>query len=110
MRFIWPWNRKRLQKEISSMESLLESFFTPVAARPGFVDDLRQRLIGKPGPLAAAGRSTLELVLMIGGALIGLIVFVFAGIRTVLTLLTGIRLIGSKVRERRGSKNGTSSA
>lgn len=104
MKFRWPWTRKRIKAEMDSVESMLESIFKPVSARPGFAEDLRQRLVGKPGPLAAAGRSTLSIVLMVGGALIGLVVFIIAGIRSVITLLTGIKQIGGKVRERRALK------
>ena len=104
MKFRWPWSKKRSEEEISSIEAMLESLYTPVSARPAFVDELRQKLVGVRGPLGVAGRSTLELILMIGGAIIGLILFVVAAVRALLTLLTGIRLIGGKVQERRKSK------
>jgi hypothetical protein len=101
MKIRWPWQRKKENEDLDSVESLLESLFTPVPVRPAFMEDLRQRLVGKPGPLAAAGRSTLQLILMIGGGLVGLIVFIFAGFRAIITLITGIRLMGSKVKETR---------
>ena len=104
MKFRWPWQRKRDEVELDSVEDLLESLFTPVPARPAFLEDLRQRLVGKPGPLAAAGRSTLQLILMIGGALVGLVVFIFAGFRAIVTLITGIRLMGSRVQENRATR------
>ena len=108
MKFRWPWSKK--SDEISSIESMLESLYTPVTARPAFVDELRQKLVGVRGPLGVAGRSTLELILIIGGAIIGLVVFVFAAIRALLALLTGIRLIGGKVQKKRKEKKKTSSA
>ena len=110
MRFRWPWNRKKKnEEEIGPIEEMLESLFTPVSASPTFLEDLRQRLVGKPGPLAAATRSTLQLILMIVGALVGLIVFIFAGFRAIVTLITGIRQVGDRVKERR-AKNKTTSA
>ena len=71
----WPWTRKKDAEEIGSIEAMLESVYTPVNARPAFVDDLRQKLVGVRGPLGVASRSTLELVLLIGGAIIGALVF-----------------------------------
>lgn len=104
MKFRWPWRRKPDDDQLDSVEDLLESLFTPVPVRPAFLEDLRQRLVGKPGPLAAAGRSTLQLILMIGGALVGLVVFIFAGFRAIVTLITGIRLMGSRVQENRANR------
>ena len=107
MKFRWPWNRKKKDEDVRSVEELLESIFTPVPARPAYLEDLRKRLIGKPGPLAAAGRSTLQLILMIIGGLVGLVVFIFAGFRAIVTLISGIKLMGSKVKDKRGSKKKT---
>ena len=104
MKFRWPWNRKKKDEDVSSVEELLESLFTPVPARPAYLEDLRKRLIGKPGPLAAAGRSTIQLILMIVGGLVGLVVFIFAGFRAIITLISGIKLMGSKVKDKRGTK------
>ena len=104
-KFRWPWAKKKQEEEISSIESMLESLYTPVTARPAFVDDLRQKLVGVKGPLGVASRSTLELILLIGGAIAGAIVFVFAAVRSIISIVTGIRQIGGKVREKRSSKN-----
>ncbi len=104
MKFRWPWQRKNKDEDLSSIEELLESLFTPVPARPSYLEDLRQRLVGKPGPLAAAGRSTIQLILMIVGAIVGLVVFVFAGVRSIISLIASIRLIGSRAKESRGKK------
>jgi hypothetical protein len=104
MKIRWPWNRKKDQREISNMEDLLESLYTPIPARPVYLEDLRQRLVGKPGPLAAAGRSTIQLILMIIGGLVGLVVFIFAGFRAIVTLISGIRLMGGRVKENRSTK------
>lgn len=110
MKFRWPWQRKDKDEDLNSVEELLESLFTPVPARPAYLEELRQRLIGKPGPLAAAGRSTLQLILMIVGALVGLVVFIFAGIRAILTLISGIRQVGSNVKQKRAEKKPDSSS
>lgn len=104
MKFQWPWNRNKKDEDIGSVEDMLESLFTPVPARPAYLEDLRKRLIGKPGPLAAAGRSTLQLILMIVGGLVGLVVFIFAGFRAIVTLISGIKLMGSKVKDKRDTK------
>ncbi len=104
MKFRWPWKRKKNDDDLSNVEELLESLFTPVPARPAYLEDLRQRLVGKPGPLAAAGRSTIQLILMIIGAVVGLVVFIFAGFRAIVTLISGIKLMGGRFKENRGEK------
>ncbi len=104
MKIRWPWKRKNGDEDLSSVEDLLESIFTPVPASPAYLEDLRKRLVGKPGPLAAAGRSTIQLILMIVGAIVGLVVFIFAGFRAIISLIANIRLIGSRAKENRGKK------
>ncbi len=104
MKFRWPWQRNKKDDDLSSVEELLESIFTPVPARPAYLEDLRKRLLGKPGPLAAAGRSTIQLIMMIVAALVGLVVFIFAGFRSIVSLISSIRLIGTRAKENRGKK------
>ena len=103
MKFVWPWQRKK-QAELNSLEQMLESVSTPVKANPSFVDDLRDRLVGAPASIRAAGVSTLRLVLMIGGGLIGAVLFVFGAIRSIIALVTGFRIVGGRVRERRAAE------
>lgn len=91
MKFIWPWDRKKVERELNSVESLLAIAFKPVTARPAFVNDLRQRLIGSRNPLARVSLSTLELVLLIGGAIVGIVVLVFTLLRRFLGLFGGRR-------------------
>lgn len=81
MRIVWPWQRKRVERDLDSMESLLATAFKPVSARPAFVNGLRKRLVGSRNPLARAGLSTLELILLIGGAIVGVVVLIFTIIR-----------------------------
>lgn len=76
MKIIWPWNKKRVQRELESVEDLLAEAFKPVTARPAFMTDLRKRLVGSHNPLARAGLSTLELILLIGGAIVGVVVLI----------------------------------
>lgn len=76
MKIIWPWQQKKVERELSSVESMLSSAFKPVTARPAFVQDLRKKLVGSRNPLAKAGLSTLELILIIGGAIVGVGVLV----------------------------------
>jgi len=109
MKFRLPWGKNKNEEEISSMEALLESVYTPVTARPAFVDELRNKLVGVRGPLGVAGRSTLEFILLIGGALIGLLLFVAGAVRAVLAFIAGIKLIGGKREEKAKSKKSTSS-
>ena len=104
MKIQWPWTRNKVQKELNNMEAMLESLFTPVPPRPGYLEDLRLKLVGQPGPLAAAGASTLKLILMIIGGIVGLVLFIFGAIRAVISLITGFRLIGNKVQTRRQEK------
>ena len=104
MRIVWPWERKKVQRELDSVENMLRSIYTPVPTRPGFISGLRKRLVGRPGPLAKAGVSTLEFILLIGGAVLGLLVFVFTMIRSFIALFAGLRLIGGKTRQRRAKK------
>ncbi|MCW5886793.1 MAG: hypothetical protein KIT07_01555 [Anaerolineales bacterium] len=97
---IWPWERKKVQRELDSVEDMLESMFKPVDARPSFTADLRKRLVRKQGPLAKASLTTLELVLLIGGAIAGVLVFFFTVVRSIAGLFTG----------RRKKKTGTDAA
>jgi hypothetical protein len=96
MGVIWPWERKKVQRELDSVEHMLESMFKPVQAHPSFTSDLRKRLVGKPGPLAKAGLTTLELILLIGGAILGTIVFVFTIGRSIIGLVGRIRPRGGR--------------
>lgn len=73
MKIVWPWNRKRVERELRSVENLLAGAFKPVNARPTFMTDLRKRLVGSRNPLERAGLSTL---LLIGGAIVGAVVLV----------------------------------
>lgn len=73
MKIVWPWNRKRVERELQSVENLLAGAFKPVNARPAFMTDLRKRLVGSRNPLERAGLSTL---LLIGGAVVGVVVLV----------------------------------
>lgn len=93
---IWPWERKKVQRELDSVEDMLESMFKPVDARPSFTADLRKRLVGTPGPLAKASLTTLEIILLVGGAIVGTIVFLFTLVRSILALVTGIRNLGGR--------------
>ncbi|MEX1247995.1 MAG: hypothetical protein WEA61_05890 [Anaerolineales bacterium] len=83
MKIIWPWEREKVERELSSVEGMLASAFKPVAARPAFMNDLRKRLVGNRNPFARAGLSTLEIILMIGGAIVGAVVLVFTLIRSI---------------------------
>jgi hypothetical protein len=96
---IWPWERKKVQRELDSVEDMLESMFQPVAARPSFTSDLRKRLVGKPGPLAKASLGTLELILLISGAIVGTLVFVFTLVRRIIGLIAGFRLLGDRHKQ-----------
>jgi hypothetical protein len=91
MKFIWPWDRKKVERELSSVEELLATAFKPVAARPAFVNGLRQRLVGSRNPFARVSLSTLELILLIGGAIVGVVVLVFTLLRRFLGLFGGRR-------------------
>lgn len=73
MKIVWPWNRKRVERELQSVENMLAGAFKPVNARPAFMTDLRKRLVGSRNPLERAGLSTL---LLIGGALVGAVVLI----------------------------------
>ncbi|MEX1143577.1 MAG: hypothetical protein WEC16_01960 [Anaerolineales bacterium] len=91
MKFIWPWDRKKVERELGSVESLLATAFKPVTARPAFVNGLRQRLVGSRNPFARVSLSTLELIFLIGGAIVGVVVLVFTLLRRFLGLFGGRR-------------------
>jgi hypothetical protein len=104
MGIIWPWERKKVQRELDSVENMLEATFKPVAARPTYITSLRQRLVGKPGPLAKASLGTLELLLLISGAIIGVFVFIFTVIRSIIGVGAGIKLIQGRVGRNKKKK------
>ncbi len=81
MKIVWPWERKKVEKELNSVEQMLASAFKPVPARPAFVNDLRKRLVGNKNPLARVSLSTLELLLLVGGAIVGVFVLIFTILR-----------------------------
>jgi hypothetical protein len=81
MKIVWPWERKKVEKELNSVEQMLAAAFKPVTARPGFVNDLRKRLVGNKNPFARVSLSTLELLLLIGGAIVGVFVLIFTILR-----------------------------
>ncbi len=110
MKIRWPWAKNSENEDIGSIEAMLEGIYQPVDARPAFVDELRGKLVGVKGPIGVASRSTLELILMIGGAIIGIVLFVFGAIRAVIALLAGIRLIGGKMKTKQKSKDGMQSS
>lgn len=91
MKIVWPWERKKLEKDLGSIEQMLASAFKPVTARPTFVNDLRKRLVGSKNPLARVSLSTLELVLLIGGAIVGLFVLIFTVFRSIIGLFGRLR-------------------
>ena len=101
MGIIWPWERKQVERELDSVENMLESMFKPVVARPSFTTDLRKRLVGKTGPLAKASLGTLELILLVSGAVVGLLVFIFTIGRSFLGLFSG-----NRGRKKRAAKSG----
>jgi hypothetical protein len=81
MKIVWPWERKKVEKELNSVEQMLAAAFKPVTARPRFVNDLRKRLVGNKNPFARVSLSTLELLLLIGGAIVGVFVLIFTILR-----------------------------
>ncbi len=104
MKIVWPWERKKIEKELNSVEELLASSFKPVTARPGFVNDLRKRLVGTKNPLARVSLSTLELLLLIGGAILGVFVLLFTILRSIVGFFGKLRPGAGKPREPRAPR------
>ncbi len=98
MKIVWPWERKKVEKELGSVEQMLASAFKPVTARPAFVSGLRKRLVGSKNPLARVSLSTLELLLLIGGAILGIFALLFTIIRSILGLFGRLRPGAGKPR------------
>lgn len=101
MKIVWPWERKKVEKELSSVEQMLASSFKPVSARPDFVNDLRKRLVGTKNPLARVSLSTLEFLLLIGGAVVGLFVLLFTILRSIVGVFGRLRPGAGKPAEPR---------
>lgn len=104
MKIVWPWERKKVQRELNSVEQMLASSFKPVTARPAFVNDLRKRLVGTRNPLARVSLSTLELLLLIGGAIVSVFVLLFTILRSIGGLFGRLRPGSPKPRPRREKK------
>jgi len=98
MKIVWPWERRKVEKELGSIEQMLASTFKPVAARPAFVNDLRKRLVGSKNPLARVSLSTLEFILLIGGAIVGFFVLLFTILRSIVSIFGRMRP-GGKPKE-----------
>jgi hypothetical protein len=97
MKIVWPWERRRIQKELDSIEHLLASAFKPVKARPTFISDLRKRLVGSKNPFARVSLSTLEILLLIAGAIASLVAMIFMFIRTAAGIFGRIRFRDRKM-------------
>lgn len=108
MKIIWPWQQKKVERELSSVESLLSSAFKPVTARPAFVHDLRKKLVGSRNPLAKAGLSTLELILLIGGAIVGVVVLILTILGRFGGLFGKLKFWGQKDNTKAATKGKTS--
>lgn len=104
MKIIWPWNRKKVEQELGSVESLLATAFRPVHARPVFMTDLRKRLVGSRNPFARASLSTLELIFLIGGAIVGVVVLIFTILRRFFGFFGGIRPGGKAAKPAKKSR------
>lgn len=91
MKIVWPWERKKVEQELESVEQMLASAFKPVAARPTFVNGLRKRLVGTKNPLARVSLSTLEFLLLIGGAIVGVFVLLFTILRSIVGIFGRLR-------------------
>ena len=102
MKIIWPWNRKQIERELGSVEDLLATAFKPVTARPAFLNDLRKRLVGSRNPFARVSLSTLELIILVGSALVGVVVLVFTVLRRMLGLFGGKRPAKAGVPRKKG--------
>ena len=76
--------------------------------RPGA--RLRTRLVGAPEAIRNAGVSTLRLFMIIGGGLIGIVLFVFGIVRSVIALIPGFRLVSARRKARRTQPPASSSA
>jgi hypothetical protein len=103
MKIVWPWERRKIQQELDSIEHLLASAFKPVKARPTFISDLRKRLVGSKNPFARVSLSTLEILLLIAGAFASLIAMLFMFVRTLAGIFGKIRL-GDRKREGSGAE------
>jgi hypothetical protein len=106
MGIIWPWERKKVQRELDSVEGMLEAAFKPVSARPNYLANLRRRLVGKKGPLAKASLGTLELLLLIAGGIIGIFVFIFTVIRSIIGVAAGIKLLQGRRQRKQTAGQG----
>jgi hypothetical protein len=101
MKIVWPWERRKVQQELDSIEHLLESAFKPVSARPTFITSLRKRLVGSKNPFARVSLSTLELLLLISGAIASLVAMLFMLVRTIVGVFGRLRPGGGKPSEPR---------
>jgi hypothetical protein len=98
MKIVWPWERKKIEQDLDSIEQLLATAFKPVKARPNFISDLRKRLVGSKNPFARVSLSTLELLLLIAGAIASLFAMLFMLIRTIAGIFGRMRLGAAKTR------------
>lgn len=94
MKFTLPWRKSNKHSELDQVEQQLETLYTPVAARPEFLDGLRQQLVGASERRWLGLRvPSFEFVLLVIGALASVSLVLVTGIRALLTLLGTLGVI-----------------
>jgi hypothetical protein len=107
MKIQLPWKKKRilLERDLRELEKHLSAALTPVEPRPGFVKNLRIKLVGKESRrLLGLEPQKIQQGLLVVGGVLSLFVVVFTGIRAVLTLLSALGLLQLKKQVEDNSK------
>ncbi len=83
-----PWLPKNQPDKLSGVEQQLDAILTPIDARPEFISQLRQQLVGVQERRWLGLRvPSFEFILLVIGALASVSFVLVAGIRALLTLL-----------------------
>jgi len=85
---------KHNEVDTSEMEAYLREVFQPAAPRPEFVRKLRQQLVRELAPTQEQTRNEKRRVaLVVGASLIGGVLALLMGVRTILTLAAALGLL-----------------
>lgn len=103
MTFEWPWKRQKLtlEKDLASLESVLEALFKPVSPRVEFVKTLRVDLVGKPKRrLLALPEGGWQKGVLVAGGIVSFLAMVFSGVRIVIAILGMVQANKNKIADK----------
>lgn len=101
------WGRQVAGEELEMLEMRLRNTLQPVTPRPGFVKDLRRKLVSYPAPSVEPDSRMTQTVLVAVASLLSGALLLAMGVRAMLAL---VGALGAYAQFRRAGKQSPSSA